>query len=126
MSAKRTNKGKVDVNEEVCENLCYGTAAVQLISYLTGRLSSAFPCQRPTLQTGMFSAPQTPKQKQSAVAATATTMWRFVYAFSGTWCIISDLTRRLTCFLRVTILVNFAVSAVLPPCSALLCRSQAT
>ena len=33
MSAKKTNKTKVDVNEEVCEGVCYHTAAVQLISY---------------------------------------------------------------------------------------------
>ena len=126
MSAKKTIKTEVGVDEEVPEGVCYRTAAVQLISYLTCRLSSLFPCQRPTLQTGMFSAPQTPKQKQSAVTATAMTMWRFVFAFSGTWCIMGDLTSRLTRLLRVTILVNFAVSAVLPPCSALLCRSQVT
>ena len=96
MSTKRTNKTKVDVNEEVCEGVCYHTAAVQLISYLTRRLSHLFFCHRPILQTVMFSAPQTSNQRQSAVAATATTMLRFVYAFRGTWCIMGDLTRRLT------------------------------
>ena len=89
MSAKRTNKTKVDVNEEVSEAVCYRTAAVQLIAYLTRRLSSLFPYQRPTLQTGMFSVPQTPKQKPSAVTATAMTILGFVYAFSGTSCIMA-------------------------------------
>ena len=111
MSAKKSKKTKVDATEEVCEGVCYHKAAVELISYLTRRLSRPFPCQRPTLQTGMFSALQTSKQKQTALTAMATTMWRFVFAFSGTWCIMGDLTRRLTRFLRVTIPVNFAVSA---------------
>ena len=52
MSAKKTSKTKVDVNEEVLEGVCYRTAAVQLISYLTPRLSHLFPCQRPTLHYG--------------------------------------------------------------------------
>ena len=114
MSAKKTNKTKVDFNEEVSEGACYRTAAVRLISYLTRRLSRLFPCERPTLQTGMFGAPQTSNQKQSAVTATAMTMWRFVYAISGTWCIMGNLTRCFTRFLRVAILVNFAVSTVPP------------
>ena len=78
--------------------MCYRMAAVQLISYLTRRLSRLFPCQRLTLQTGMFSAPETSKQRQPAVTAMATTMWRLVYAFSGVWCIMGDLARRLTNF----------------------------
>ena len=116
MSTKKTRRTQVDATEEVCEGVCYPTAAVELISLSTCRLSRLLSCERQTLHTGMFSALQTSKQKLSAVTATATTVWRFVYAVTGTCCIMDDLTRCFTRFLRATILVNVPVSAVLPPC----------
>ena len=54
------------------------------------------------------------------MTGTVTKMWWLAYALSGIWCIMVDLTHYLTRFLRVTILVTVAVSAVLPPPSALL------